>query len=75
MNGFDRNKIFSKEIFQTIKNIQFTNNVNSLKNIDVFIITVPTPITEGKKPDLSFVKEASKLVGGIIKNREENRVL
>ena len=71
VNGFDRNKIFSKEIFQTIKNIQFTNNADSLKNIDVFIITVPTPITEEKKPDLSFLKEASKLVGGIIKNREE----
>ena len=73
-NGFDRNKIFSKEIFQKIENIQFTNEINSLINIDVFIITVPTPITKEKQPDLSFIKKASKLVGELIKNREEKSV-
>ena len=60
--GIDRNKIFSKKILTQSKNIYFTNNLDLLKNIDVFIITVPTPINLENKPDLYFLKKASKLL-------------
>ena len=70
--GFDRNKIFSKEEINNIKNIKFVNESNKLKNIDVFIITVPTPINCKKEPDLTHIKNASKLVGELIKNRNES---
>lgn len=35
---------------------------------DVFIIAVPTPFQEGKKPDLSYVKSASRAIAPYIKN-------
>ena len=70
--GFDStNEIFKSE-FEGIKNIIFTDNVDYLNDVDVFIITVPTPIDIYKKPDLSFLKNASELVGKVIKKRKSN---
>lgn len=34
---------------------------------DAFIIAVPTPFTDGKKPDLSFVKKAVESLSGVLK--------
>ena len=49
------------------KNVFLTNNYNELKDIDIFIVTVPTPITSNKKPDLRPLKIASKNIGNIMK--------
>ncbi len=48
------------------KNLIFTSKVNLLKNQNFFIICVPTPI-RNKKPDLTFLKEATKLVAKKVK--------
>jgi UDP-N-acetyl-D-mannosaminuronic acid dehydrogenase len=47
------------------KNFVFSTNVQPA---DVFIISVPTPITENKRPDLSFVKQAAKDINKVIKS-------
>lgn len=76
--GLDRNKIFSRKKLNEVKNIKFTNNQRLLRKIDIFIITVPTPIDENKKPDLYFLKEASKIVGQSIRdtiNRKFNKII
>ncbi len=71
--GFDRNKIYEKKYIKDLKNIEFTNEKEILKKIDVFIITVPTPINKEKKPDLSLIILASELVGASIKeNKKKN---
>ena len=46
-NGFDR----TNEITQDLKNIFFdlTSDFEKLKDADIFIITVPTPIDNNKK--------------------------
>ena len=36
---------------------------------DVFIVTVPTPIDDAKKPDLNYLAKASELVANCIKNK------
>ena len=69
-DGIDRNNVFSKKIIKETKNIKFTNNKNLLKNIEIFIITVPTPIDIENKPNLHFIKEASKIVGESIRGEE-----
>ena len=43
--------------------ISFTREENDLKIADLFIITVPTPITEEHTPNLTFVESASQTVG------------
>ena len=71
--GFDRNKISSKNTKKHLENIVFTNEINSLKKVDVFIITVPTPIDKKNNPNLTFIKEASKLVGESINSLKNNK--
>ena len=61
--GFDRNKIFSKEQIKKLKNIKFVSDKSLIRNVDVFIITVPTPINIKNEPNLSYIKEASEIVG------------
>ncbi|MDC0351124.1 nucleotide sugar dehydrogenase, partial [Candidatus Pelagibacter sp.] len=66
--GIDTNKQHSKkEIIQ--KNLIFTHNENLLKDINVYIITVPTPIDESNRPDLSMLEQTSLLVGKSIKKK------
>ena len=38
-----------------------------MKNSDFFILTVPTPITKNKKPDLSIIKKAAFTVAKVMK--------
>ena len=38
-----------------------------IKDCEVFIITVPTPIDNNKKPDLSLLAKASDSIGSILK--------
>ena len=45
------------------KNLFLSNNLKDIKESNIYIVTVPTPITKFKKPDLSYLKEASKMVG------------
>ena len=64
--GIDRNKIFSKEQIKKVKKIKFISDKNLLKDVDVFIITVPTPITPENEPNLIYIKKSSELVGELI---------
>ncbi len=76
--GFDKNNMFTKDSKEILKSIFFTNEKNLLNDIEVFIITVPTPLKEKNEPELSFIKEASKTIGKAIKsnkNKEINQIV
>jgi UDP-N-acetyl-D-galactosamine dehydrogenase len=60
--GKDSNKEQSEEELNSAK-ILFTNDASKIKESNFIIIAVPTPITEDQKPDLSYVKSASEIVG------------
>ena len=66
-SGIDKNLESSKEEIQNSKQLNFTNNVEDLKYANCFIVTVPTPIDELKKPDLQPLLQASEMIGKIIK--------
>jgi UDP-N-acetyl-D-galactosamine dehydrogenase len=50
------------------KGLYLTSNVIDIENSDIFIVTVPTPIDESKKPDLKPLKMASELIGKVLKD-------
>ncbi len=52
-----------KKNLKKSKKLSFSFNQKSIKNCNIFIITVPTPINEINKPDLKILKEALKIVG------------
>jgi UDP-N-acetyl-D-glucosamine/UDP-N-acetyl-D-galactosamine dehydrogenase len=66
-SGIDKNLEFNKKELQSSKKINFTTNEEDLKSANCFIITVPTPIDEFKKPDLKPLLNASEMIGKIIK--------
>ena len=72
-NGIDKNNISGNYSFGIIESIEFTHNPERLKNVDIFIITVPTPIKKNRDPDLFFIKEASKTVGNLIKSSNSSK--
>ena len=47
--------------------LSFTTQLKDLKSCRVFIVTVPTPIDEYKRPDLTPLVKASETVGQVLK--------
>ncbi len=47
--------------------LSFSSNTNDLKDYNVFIVTVPTPIDQFKAPDLTPLIKASEMLGKVIK--------
>ncbi len=44
-----------------------TSNIKEIAAANVYIVTVPTPIDDHKRPDLSPLISASKTIGGVLK--------
>jgi UDP-N-acetyl-D-galactosamine dehydrogenase len=47
--------------------LNFSFTLDDLKNYDIFIVTVPTPIDEYKAPDLTPLLKASEMIGKVLK--------
>ena len=69
-NGFDITKSVSKNKILKLKNLTFSFNSNDLINCNVYIITVPTPISSTNRPDLTYLKSATSLVGKLLKKND-----
>ncbi len=66
-SGFDKNLEFNKNVLRSAKQLRLTSNVEDLKSLNCFIVTVPTPIDDLKKPDLKPILKASEIIGKILK--------
>tara|TARA_Y100000589_G_scaffold331421_1_gene384892 strand:- start:5737 stop:7143 length:1407 start_codon:yes stop_codon:yes gene_type:complete len=62
------NEVSQQELFNT-NFFDLTNKIETIAQADVFIITVPTPIDDLKKPDLAPIKKASITVAKALKIR------
>ena len=69
-SGIDRNLETTKEDLKSIKQLIFTNDEKNLKLANCYIITVPTPIDEFKKPNLEPLLKASKIISKVIKQND-----
>ena len=66
----DLNLLSNKQSFSKSKKIKFSSNKQDLRNANIFIITVPTPIKKNKTPDLSYLHSASKIVANNLKKND-----
>jgi len=55
------------EELKAAKRLSFTSDLSELKRCRVFIVTVPTPIDEYKRPDLTPLVKASETLGQVLK--------
>jgi len=66
--GRDSRGEFSPEALR-VSHLTVTNDPEALRKADFLIVTVPTPIDRAKRPDLSHLIEASRLIGDVLKHR------
>ena len=50
--------------------LTFSSDLKDLKQFNHYIITVPTPINQNKKPDLKPLLKASKMIGKVLKKND-----
>jgi len=65
--GFDINEKKIKTLSQRYNKFEITSNPLKIKEADVVIIAVPTPVTKSQQPDLDPVISASEIVGRNLK--------
>ena len=65
--GDDRTLETEPEELQAATLLSFTTNSVDLATCSVFIVTVPTPIDEHKRPDLIPLLKASETIGKVLK--------
>lgn len=68
--GEDHTLEVSNEELQQATTLQYTNKAEDIAKANVYIVTVPTPITDHKFPDLFPLEAASKLVGSILSKND-----
>ena len=51
----------------SLDNLFISSDSDCLLDSNVYIITVPTPVTKANQPDLSYLESASKIVGKYLK--------
>jgi UDP-N-acetyl-D-glucosamine/UDP-N-acetyl-D-galactosamine dehydrogenase len=62
-------EVSSKELKDS-KYLSFTSNIHDLANYEIFIVTVPTPIDQNNKPNLTPLVNASESIGSILKKND-----
>jgi UDP-N-acetyl-D-galactosamine dehydrogenase len=65
--GRDHTLEQTPEQLASAKRLAFTCEAGDLRDTDVFIVTVPTPVDEYKRPDLTPLVKASETVGKVLK--------
>jgi UDP-N-acetyl-D-glucosamine dehydrogenase len=56
------------QLANVLKNGKFTatTSYDELKNIEYFVICVPTPLTESRRPDLSYLESAARSIARVL---------
>lgn len=66
-SGHDSTLEVSDAELASASHLRFSADSESLADCNVFIVTVPTPIDEHKKPDLTPLIKASQTIGKVLK--------
>ncbi|MEZ5853338.1 MAG: nucleotide sugar dehydrogenase [Hyphomicrobiaceae bacterium] len=64
--GCDHTNEVSPDELAAAKGLSFTSNTEDLAKANFYIVTVPTPIDQSKRPDLTALEKASATVGKVI---------
>jgi UDP-N-acetyl-D-glucosamine/UDP-N-acetyl-D-galactosamine dehydrogenase len=66
-NGTDSTLEVTDQELKDAVHLSYTSKLDDVKDCEIFIITVPTPIDKHKRPDLTPLEKSSKAVGSILK--------
>ena len=67
-NGVDKTDEVSPDVLKNLgENLVFVSDKNAIKDCNIYIVTVPTPIDENNLPNLAPLINASQLIGSVLK--------
>ncbi len=66
--GYDATNEIDKHELAFSSNLVFTSDPKHIADCNVFIVTVPTPIDQSNRPDLSLLIKASETIGSFLKS-------
>ncbi len=66
ISGNDSTLEVDTAALESAAHLSYTTDVDKLKTCNVYIVTVPTPIDDNKRPDLSPLEKASETVGKVL---------
>ncbi|MFL1455721.1 Vi polysaccharide biosynthesis UDP-N-acetylglucosamine C-6 dehydrogenase TviB [Marinobacter sp. GN3S48] len=66
-DGVDFTREVSSDELAASSGLSFTDSVDEIRDCQVYVVTVPTPIDEYKSPDLTPLVKASESVGKVLK--------
>lgn len=64
--GFDRTLEMTEEDLASSTMLTYTTSVDELKECNIYIITVPTPINAKNLPDLTPLRKSSEAIGRVL---------
>jgi UDP-N-acetyl-D-galactosamine dehydrogenase len=65
-SGHDRTREVEEKALKA-STMNFTDDKTAIGGLEVYVVTVPTPVNAANEPDLGAVRSASQLVGGVMK--------
>ena len=66
ISGNDSTLEVDTAALESATHLSYTTDVDKLKTCNVYIVTVPTPIDDNKRPDLSPLEKASETIGKVL---------
>lgn len=71
-NGIDRTlELNELQLKEALSNgIEFTLNIEDIRECNIYIVTVPTPVDHFKRPDLTPLLKASETIGKVLKKND-----
>lgn len=68
-SGFDRTQeLTNEQVKESLKNgMKFTLDIEEIKECNIYIVTVPTPIDNSNEPDLTPIIKSTQTVASVLK--------
>lgn len=66
-SGTDRTREVEPEELSHATHLTYTTDLDAIRDAQIYIVTVPTPIDDHKQPDLTPLLKASETVGKVLK--------
>ena len=68
LSNIDSTMESTYEELKNANNITFSCSMDDIRDSNIYIVTVPTPIDDHKQPDLRALTSASEMLGKVIRN-------
>ena len=67
-SGLDHTLEVSSEELCNVSHLRFSSNAEEIRQAQIFIVTVPTPVDQANRPDMTPLIKASETVGKVLKD-------